>query len=49
MIAEKVWDSHSDLDTNLLDVYMRRLRQKLGCTAEKQCFKTLRGVGYEMI
>lgn len=49
MIAEKVWDSHSDLDTNLLDVYMRRLRKKLELTPEKQFFKTLRGVGYEMI
>jgi two-component system copper resistance phosphate regulon response regulator CusR/two-component system response regulator QseB len=49
MIAEKVWDSHSDLDTNLLDVYMRRLRKKLEITPEKSFFKTLRGVGYEMI
>jgi two-component system copper resistance phosphate regulon response regulator CusR/two-component system response regulator QseB len=49
MIAEKVWDSHSDLDTNLLDVYMRRLRKKLESTPDKQFFKTLRGVGYEMI
>jgi two-component system copper resistance phosphate regulon response regulator CusR/two-component system response regulator QseB len=49
MIAEKIWDSHSDLDTNVLDVYMRRLRKKLEATPEKQYFKTLRGVGYEMI
>jgi two-component system copper resistance phosphate regulon response regulator CusR/two-component system response regulator QseB len=49
MIAEKVWDSHSDLDTNLLDVYMRRLRKKLETSPERHFFKTLRGVGYEMI
>ena len=49
MIAEKVWDSHSDLDTNLLDVYMRRLRNKLETSPEQHFFKTLRGVGYEMI
>jgi len=49
MIAEKVWDSHSDLDTNLLDVYMRRLRKKLDSTPDKQLFKTLRGVGYQMV
>jgi two-component system copper resistance phosphate regulon response regulator CusR/two-component system response regulator QseB len=49
MIAEKVWDSHSDLDTNLLDVYMRRLRKKLESTPDKQLFKTLRGVGYQMV
>jgi len=49
MIAEKIWDSYSDLDTNLLDVYMRRLRKKLESTPEKQLFKTLRGVGYQMV
>jgi two-component system copper resistance phosphate regulon response regulator CusR/two-component system response regulator QseB len=49
MIAEKVWDSHFDQDTNLLDVYMRRLRKKLETTPEKSYFKTLRGVGYEMV
>jgi two-component system copper resistance phosphate regulon response regulator CusR/two-component system response regulator QseB len=49
MIAEKVWDSYSDLDTNLLDVYMRRLRKKLEFTPDKQLFKTLRGVGYQMV
>ncbi len=49
MIAEKVWDSHFNLDTNLLDVYMRRLRKKLESTPDRQFFKTLRGVGYEMI
>jgi len=48
MIAEKVWDSHSDLDTNLLDVYMRRLRKKLELAPAKSLFKTYRGVGYEM-
>jgi two-component system copper resistance phosphate regulon response regulator CusR/two-component system response regulator QseB len=48
MIAEKVWDSHSDLDTNLLDVYMRRLRKKLEVALGKNLFKTYRGVGYEM-
>ena len=33
MIAEKVWDSYFDSDTNLLDVYMRRLRMKLETSA----------------
>jgi len=49
MIAEKIWDSYSDLDTNLLDVYMRRLRKKLESSPDKQLFKTLRGVGYQMV
>jgi DNA-binding response OmpR family regulator len=49
MIAEKVWDSYYDADTNLLDVYMRRLRLKLDATGDKAWFKTLRGVGYQLI
>lgn len=49
MIAEKVWDSYYDSDTNLLDVYMRRLRIKLETSPDKPWFKTLRGVGYQLI
>ena len=49
MIAEKVWDSYYDADTNLLDVYMRRLRMKLETAGGKPWFKTLRGVGYQLI
>ena len=49
MIAEKVWDSYYDADTNLLDVYMRRLRLKLDTSGGKPWFKTLRGVGYQLI
>ena len=49
MIAEKVWDSYFDADTNLLDVYMRRLRKKLDTAGEKPWFRTLRGVGYQLI
>ncbi len=29
LISEKIWASHYDVDTNLLDVYMSRLRSKL--------------------
>ena len=49
MIAEKVWDSYYDADTNLLDVYMRRLRLKLETDPDKPWFKTLRGVGYQLL
>lgn len=48
MISEKIWDSQDDLDANLLDVYMRRLRKKIETSPEEPIFKTLRGVGYEM-
>jgi len=49
LITEKIWDSHDELDANLLDVYMRRLRIKLAASPDEQVFKTIRGVGYQMI
>lgn len=48
MIAQKVWNSHYDVDTNLLDVYMSRLRSKIEIP-EKISFKTIRGVGYQLV
>lgn len=48
LIAEKIWASHYDVDTNLLDVYMSRLRSKLDLP-NRPVFKTVRGVGYQMI
>jgi DNA-binding response OmpR family regulator len=49
LISEKIWASHFDVDTNLLDVYMSRLRTKLEKPAEKPLFKTVRGVGYQLL
>jgi DNA-binding response OmpR family regulator len=38
------------VDTNLLDVYMSRLRAKLEKGGdEKPLFKTVRGVGYQLL
>ena len=48
-ISEKIWASHYDVDTNLLDVYMSRLRMKLETGADKPLFKTIRGVGYQLM
>ncbi|SIT47814.1 DNA-binding response regulator in two-component regulatory system with QseC [Paraburkholderia piptadeniae] len=49
LISEKIWESHYDVDTNLLDVYMSRLRAKLEGPLGKQVFKTVRGVGYQLL
>ncbi len=49
LISEKIWASHYDLDTNLLDVYMSRLRAKLERTYDKTFFRTVRGVGYQLL
>jgi DNA-binding response OmpR family regulator len=49
LISEKIWASSYDVDTNLLDVYMSRLRAKLEGASGKQLFKTVRGVGYQLL
>ncbi|WP_288502700.1 response regulator transcription factor [uncultured Pseudomonas sp.] len=49
LITEKVWESHYEVDSNLLDVYMSRLRNKLEAALGHPVFKTLRGVGYQLV
>jgi DNA-binding response OmpR family regulator len=49
LISEKIWESHYDVDTNLLDVYMSKLRAKLEGDSDKPFFKTVRGVGYHFL
>jgi len=48
LITEKIWDSQYEVDTNLLDVYMSRLRAKLE-RGGRQRFKTVRGIGYQLV
>ncbi len=49
LISEKIWESHYDVDTNLLDVYMSKLCGKLDLDPAKPLFKTVRGVGYQLL
>lgn len=49
LISEKIWESHYDVDTNLLDVYMSKLRGKLESGGAKSLFRTVRGVGYQLL
>lgn len=49
LISEKIWEAHYDVDTNLLDVYMSRLRAKFDTDASAPVFKTVRGVGYQLL
>lgn len=46
MIEQHVWDYHHDPLTNVVDVYIRRLRQKMDHGFDRQLIHTLRGVGY---
>ena len=45
-ILEKVWDYDFDPGTNLVDVYVRRLREKIDADFEPKLIHTVRGVGY---
>jgi len=47
-ILDRVWDYSFDPQTNLVDVYVKRLRQHLG-EASRDCIETVRGVGYRFI
>ena len=45
-ILEHVWNYDFDPSTNLVDVYIQRLRKKLDPTGGRQSIETIRGVGY---
>ena len=47
-ILEKVWDFDFDPGTNLVDVYVRRLREKIDADREPRLLHTVRGVGYTL-
>jgi heavy metal response regulator len=47
MIIEHVWQYQFDTDTNLVDVYVNRLRRKL-TDPDGRLLQTVRGVGYTM-
>ena len=48
-IAEKIWDCHFDMETNLVDVYVAKLRGKLRRATEAEpLFQSVRGVGYKL-
>jgi two-component system copper resistance phosphate regulon response regulator CusR len=46
MIIEHVWDQSFDGATNIVDVYVRHLRNKVDEAHERKLIRTVRGVGY---
>lgn len=46
MLLENVWDYHFDPQTNVIDVHISRLRNKLDKDNPKPLIKTIRGAGY---
>lgn len=47
-ICEQVWNYDFDPGTNLVDVYVKRLRQKIDGTEGERLIETVRGVGYRI-
>lgn len=48
MLLETVWDYHFDPQTNVIDVHISRLRQKIDRDFDKPLLHTVRGAGYSL-
>jgi two-component system OmpR family response regulator len=46
MLLEKVWDYNFDPQTNVVDVHVSKLRQKIDGAFERPLLRTVRGAGY---
>jgi DNA-binding response OmpR family regulator len=47
-ITEHVWNLQFDTETNVIDVYVAYLRQKIDRGEPMRLIKTVRGVGYQL-
>ncbi len=48
MIFEHVWDEHANPLTNVVDVHVRYLREKIDLPFREQLIKTVHGTGYKI-
>ncbi len=48
MLLESVWDYRFDPQTNVIDVHVSRLRQKIDGETERPLLQTVRGAGYRL-
>jgi heavy metal response regulator len=48
MLEENVWDYNFDGMSNIIDVYIRRLRVKIDENGEESLIQTVRGAGYRL-
>jgi two-component system OmpR family response regulator len=46
MLLENVWEYHFDPQTNVIDVHVSKLRQKIDVGEERPLLKTVRNAGY---
>jgi DNA-binding response OmpR family regulator len=47
-VLDNVWDSDFEGDSNIVEVYVRHLRNKLDRPFEREAIETLRGSGYRL-
>jgi two-component system OmpR family response regulator len=48
MLLENVWDYHFDPQTNVIDVHVSKLRQKIDAGFTRPLLHTVRGAGYKL-
>jgi two-component system copper resistance phosphate regulon response regulator CusR len=48
-ISEHVWDESYDPSSNVIDVYVQRLRRKLDAAGQPPVIRTRRGEGYQLV
>ena len=48
MLEENAWDYEYDSMSNIIDVYIRRLRRKIDRDSEDSLIQTVRGAGYRL-
>lgn len=48
VLLKKVWGYESEIETNVVDVYIRYLRNKIDRPGEESYIQTVRGTGYVM-
>lgn len=48
VLLDQVWDYKSDVETNVVDVYIRYIRNKIDRPGQESYIQTVRGTGYVM-
>ena len=49
MIEQHIWNYDFECNSNVIDVYMRRLRRKIDDPFEVKLLATIRGIGYRLV
>jgi DNA-binding response OmpR family regulator len=47
-ILDEVWDGHTDLSSNVIDVHIANLRAKVDAPFGRAAIQTVRGIGYRL-